>query len=145
MPSFSTDSKKKLEQCHPLLQALFEKVIERYDCKVLEGYRSPSRQDLLYSQGQSKAEGGQSAHNYEPSLGVDVTPYPIPKNWGERDENEKDKFYHFAFYVLGVAHAMGIQLRWGGDWDSDKDVNDQAFNDLVHFELANWKEIYRAR
>jgi hypothetical protein len=30
---------------------------------------------------------------------------------------------------------MGIGLRWGGDWDSDKDFSDQNFDDLVHWEL----------
>ena len=29
---------------------------------------------------------------------------------------------------------MGIKIRWGGDWDSDTQVNDNKFDDLVHFE-----------
>jgi hypothetical protein len=32
---------------------------------------------------------------------------------------------------------MDIPLRWGGDWDSDTEVNDNGFDDLVHFELED--------
>jgi hypothetical protein len=32
---------------------------------------------------------------------------------------------------------MEVKLRWGGDWDSDKDTKDQNFNDLPHFELID--------
>ena len=31
---------------------------------------------------------------------------------------------------------MGIDLIWGGDWDGDTDLKDNAFDDLVHFELS---------
>lgn len=30
---------------------------------------------------------------------------------------------------------MSHSVRYGGDWDSDKDIDDQNFRDLVHFEL----------
>jgi peptidoglycan L-alanyl-D-glutamate endopeptidase CwlK len=30
---------------------------------------------------------------------------------------------------------MTHSVRFGGDWDGDKDITDQKFNDLVHFEL----------
>ena len=31
---------------------------------------------------------------------------------------------------------MNIKLRWGGDWNDNKDFSDQTFDDLVHFELV---------
>ena len=31
---------------------------------------------------------------------------------------------------------MGIDLRWGGDWDRDTEVRDNTFDDLVHFEIV---------
>jgi peptidoglycan L-alanyl-D-glutamate endopeptidase CwlK len=31
---------------------------------------------------------------------------------------------------------MTHDVRYGGDWDGDKDINDQTFNDTVHFELV---------
>jgi hypothetical protein len=30
---------------------------------------------------------------------------------------------------------MGIELRWGGDWDQDFEVKDNRFDDFPHFEL----------
>ena len=57
-----------------------------------------------------------------------LAPYPI-------DWNDKERFYFFAGYVKGIASQMGIELRWGGDWDSDNQLHDQTFMDLPHFEL----------
>jgi len=59
--------------------------------------------------------------------------------WFQEEPNirwyDTKSFYHFAGFVLGIAAVMGIELRWGGDWDMDDDLHDQTFNDLVHFEL----------
>ena len=32
---------------------------------------------------------------------------------------------------------LGVRLRWGGDWDSDLEVDDNDFDDLPHFELVD--------
>ena len=45
------------------------------------------------------------------------------------------RFYHFAGWVLATASRLSIPIRWGGDWDGDRDFMDQTFDDLVHFEL----------
>lgn len=73
-----------------------------------------------------------SKHVYplnEPSLAVDVAPYPI--KW-----NDYLRFYAFAGFVLGTATEMGIKIRSGMDWDSDREFNDQSFHDLPHYELV---------
>ena len=59
-----------------------------------------------------------------------LLPHPFP-GW----ENIKT-FYFFGGYVVRTAEVLGIKLRWGGDWDSDYDLDDQKFMDLIHFELA---------
>ena len=41
----------------------------------------------------------------------------------------------FGSFVRGVAYKMGVEIRWGGDWDGDFDLKDQTFMDLVHFEI----------
>jgi len=38
---------------------------------------------------------------------------------------------------MGTAQSLGYPLRWGGDWDGDTETNDNRFDDLVHFELAD--------
>ena len=67
-------------------------------------------------------------HNALPSKAVDVAPYPI-------DWEDREGFILFAGYVLGVASQLGLNIRWGGDWDGDFDLSDNEFDDLVHFEM----------
>jgi len=136
MPSFSTKSRQKLGTCDRRIQKLFNKVVEDFDCTILVGHRGEDAQTAAFKAGKSKVQWPDSKHNAVPSLAVDVSPWPIPKGWGET-RNEYEKFRYFAFYVLGIAKAMKINLRWGGDWDMDHDVTDQNFNDLVHFEVLN--------
>ena len=129
MPAFSSTSLSRLETCHPTLQILFKRVVRDFDCTVLEGYRSKERQDAFFRDEKSKVMWPHSKHNAEPSsMAVDVIPCPL-------DWNETRRHYYFGGYVLGVARALDIRVRWGGDWNSNGVITDQTFNDLVHFEL----------
>ena len=83
----------------------------------------------MHYAGKSQLEYPKSRHNLVPSMAVDVCPYPI-------DWNDRERFSYFAGYVRGVAAGMGIDIRWGGDWDSDGEVKDNSFDDLPHFELC---------
>jgi peptidoglycan L-alanyl-D-glutamate endopeptidase CwlK len=129
MASFGVRSKTRLQEAHPDLQRLFERVVQNFDCAVIEGHRDEEKQNALFNSGQSKVQWPNSKHNSTPSMAVDVCPYPC--DWDDAQE-----FYFFSGYVLGIAKEMGIKIRWGGDWDQDLDINDQNFNDLVHFELV---------
>lgn len=60
---------------------------------------------------------------------MDAAPFPI-------DWKDLPRFTLFAGFVLGTASEMGIGVRWGGDWNSDTQVKDESFRDLVHFELT---------
>lgn len=126
-PKFSERSIRQLASCHQKLVNLFSRVIEEYDCVILEGHRSAKRQNELRADGRSRVAFSQ--HMHSPSRAVDVAPYPL-------DWEDRERFYHFAGYVKGTARAMGIRIRWGGDWDGDGDFSDNVFDDLVHFELA---------
>ena len=126
MPRFSARSRGQLETCHKDLRRLFDRVIESWDCTILEGHRSQERQAKLRAEGKSKVQI--SKHNYRPSLAVDVAPYPI-------DWEDTERFIEFGLYVLQVARDLGLSIRWGGDWDGDGDISDQNFNDYVHFEI----------
>lgn len=129
MPKFSKTSQDRLDTCHEDLQRLFERVVEEYDCSILCGHRGQEEQNRAFEKGLSKLEFPKSKHNRTPSLAVDVAPYPVDwKNWPE--------WYHFAGYVKAIARDMGISVRWGGDWDSDNDFEDQNFNDLPHWEIV---------
>jgi peptidoglycan L-alanyl-D-glutamate endopeptidase CwlK len=134
MPNFSPASRAQLDTCNPVLRALFEVVVQRYDCTIIEGRRDKRQQDLYYQSGKSKVQWPESKHNVlhpdHLSIAVDVAPYEMTEiDWS------RDQCLHFGGYVKGVADSMGIKIRWGGDWDLDNDVQDQTFNDLVHYEL----------
>jgi len=129
MAEFGEKSKERLSTCHEKLQILFEQVVQHYDCTVLCGHRGKDEQDEAVRTGKSKLAFPNSKHNKLPSLAVDVVPFPI-------DWEDKSRFYHFAGYVLGVAHSLGIKLRWGGDWNGNLNFKDERFMDLPHFELA---------
>ena len=80
MPKFSQSSFSKLSTCHPDLQALFYEVIKFFDCTILEGYRNEADQESAFAKGNSKLHYPHGKHNANPSMAVDVTPYPIDFN-----------------------------------------------------------------
>ena len=129
MPSFGTASRKRLDTCHPDLIQVCELVIPNYDFTVLEGYRPNARQDELFRQGKSKLKAGQSKHNSNPSLAIDLSPYPV-------DWEDRKRFFLLAGFMFQAASQLGVTLRAGLDWDGDWIHTDQTFHDLPHFELA---------
>lgn len=124
----SPASLERLKGCHQDLIELIVKVDKYYSVIVLEGHRGKEKQNQYFKEGKSKLQWPNGEHNGVPSRAVDVAFLPI-------DWNDYKKWYHFAGFVLGVAKTLGIEIRWGGDWDSDMDFRDQKFMDLVHFEL----------
>jgi peptidoglycan LD-endopeptidase CwlK len=135
MPRFSENSLKHLESCHPDLQILFLQIVNDFDCSIVCGHRCKEDQDRVFKDGFSQVEYPNSKHNDYPSMAVDVIPYPT----GYNDDKTSR---HFVGYVLGVAAEMKRQgliehyVKSGIDWDGDRDLNDQKFKDLPHFELA---------
>ena len=128
MPYFGKSSKKRLSTCDDRLQKVFNEVIKHVDCSVLCGHRGKDDQDKAYKEGKSKAKYPNGRHNRQPSLAVDVSPYPI--DW---DDLERQTL--FAGFVLGIAKQMGINLIWGNDWDGDFETKDTRLKDYPHFEL----------
>ena len=128
MPRFGTRSKSRLHTCDGRLIELFNKVVKEFDCTVIEGHRGKDAQNKAYNKGNSKLKFPHGKHNKSPSVAVDVAPYPI-------DWKDRDRFHYFGGYVLGIAKSLGLNIRWGGDWDQDTQTKDNKFDDLVHFEI----------
>ena len=134
MPRFSQTSKKRLATCHSDLQTLFNFVIEYFDCAVICGHRTKEAQDEAFDNGFSKVQYPNSKHNSDPSMAVDVVPYPI--EWGNLN---RMKF--FAGFVLGCARSlkeqgkMSYDLISGLDWDADTILSDTTFKDHPHYQL----------
>ena len=128
MPRFGKRSISRLKTCDQKLQELFYEVVKHFDCSIIEGHRGEERQNKAYADGKSKVKYPNGKHNQNPSVAVDVAPYPI--DWSDRD-----RFHYFGGFVLGVAKEMGMNIRWGGDWNQDTETKDNKFDDLVHFEI----------
>jgi len=130
---WSDTSKARLETCHSMLQTVANQALSLgvIDLIVLEGHRSVERQKQLFREGYSKIDGvsKKGKHNYEPSLAIDISPYPV-------DWNDRDRWVWFGGFFISVGAALGIRLRWGGDWDGDLNLKEHKFWDAPHFELV---------
>ena len=113
-------------------------VVEIRDIAIICGIRTQEDQDKAYAAKRSKVQWPNSKHNTTPerhiSLAVDIVPWP-------EQYSDPAVMLHVAGIVIGVAEMLrqvgevGYKLRWGGDWDGDRDLNDQDFDDWWHFEL----------
>lgn len=131
MPAFSQKSKDLVSKLMPELQIILNEAIKEYDFTVMDSTRGRAAQELAFKKGNSKAHFGQSAHNYQPAVAVDIAPYPV-------DFNNVQRFKDMAAVVLRIAKEKGIPLRWGGDWNMDGSTADGW--DFPHFELHPWRD-----
>jgi len=133
MPTFGAQSKIQLAKAHPKMQAILNRAITRIDFKILDSTRGRAAQTKAYLTGHSKAKFGQSAHNYVPSIAVDL--FPAPYDW-----NNRKAFNDLYYVMMACAHELGIPLRSGNDWNMDGlGVHDTDNWDAGHYELHPWR------
>lgn len=128
MPRFSRESEEQLDTLHYDLRRVLREAIKYVDFKVLKGFRGKEEQNEAFRTGASKLPWPRGKHNNFPSDAVDIAPWPI-------DWDNINRFYFVCGFIIGLAQAMGVTLRYGGDWDRDFEITDQTFNDLGHLEL----------
>lgn len=136
MAKFGRRSTENLASCDVRLQKLFNEVVKHYDCSVVCGHRGEAEQNLAFAKGNSKLKFPRSKHNSFPSKAADVAPY-YANSEDKIPWNDVSKFILFGGFVLGMAKSMGIDIRWGGDWDHDWEMKDHSFLDYSHFELVD--------
>lgn len=135
---FGKTSSERLETCDPRLQIVMRGALATglMDLVILEGVRSQEKQDQYYREKKSKIRWPNGKHNVkaagDKSRAVDIAPYIS----GKASFDHKHCCF-MAGIILGIAKALGVNMRWGGNWDMDGEpVTDQHFQDLVHFELV---------
>jgi hypothetical protein len=155
---FGKTSKTRLSTCHPRLQHVANEALALgvMDITVVCGLRTKAEQDKLYPK-YSKLKWPNSKHNAKEggeSMAVDLAPYHPKYGYlsGHPTQIAKiakaegitkaevtvfiaSEYNRLAGVVLAAAKANNVKLRWGGDWDGDRNVFDQSFTDLPHFEL----------
>lgn len=139
MPKFGKRSKKRLATCHEIIQIIMNEAIKYMDFTIIHGHRTPDEQFEIFKQGRSLNEQGiwvivnqddvrtykdgtekLSKHNYEPSLAVDVAPWP--SLWANKKKMLElggvIKTIQLQLYEAGKIDTL---LKWGTDlWDWDE-------------------------
>lgn len=117
---YSKRSLDNLYTCDYKLREVFFEVIKWTDCSIICGYRDEKAQNEYYAKGATMLKYPKSYHNLQPSIAVDVIPYPVV--W-----TDLNSFIELSNIVKIVASSKGIDIRWGGDWE--------FFKDMPHYQL----------
>ena len=132
-------SMRHLNTCDVIWLDLCRDLIKEIDFAVIEGHRNKAQQNAYYAKGRTEpgniityVKWPNGDHNVYPSRALHLIPWPFN---GKKDWTNSKRFYHLAGVVRGVAYKRGVKVRWGGNWDGDSDLDDQTFNDLLHYEL----------
>ena len=128
MPRFGKKSKERLKGVDTKLVNVLNELIKIMDCTIIEGVRSEEKQQEYFKKGKSKIDGITKKGMHQLGKAIDLAPYPI-------DWNDRDRFHYMGGMIRGIAKQLNINVRWGGDWDSDGQTKDNSFDDLVHVEI----------
>ena len=126
MYKFGRRSRERLKGVDVRLVNVLNELIKMMDVTIIEGLRSAERQEELLAKGATKVKYSKHMEG----KAVDLPPYPI-------DWEYRDGFYYMGGMIRGIAKQMGVNIRFGGDWDSDGDTKDNNFDDLVHIEIKD--------
>ena len=86
------------------------------------GLRTAQRQNELFFNGKSKADGFTNRSKHQDGLAIDVFAYVDGKaSWDEHH------LTHIATAMLASASRLDVRMKWGGHWT--------GFVDMPHFEL----------
>ena len=111
---------ERLQGVHPDLVKVVERAIEMspVDFTVLEGLRSPKRQQTLVASGASQTLNSRHITGHAVDLGA----------WVDNQVDWSWPLYHkIANVMKAAANELGVAIVWGGDW--------KTFKDGPHFEL----------
>lgn len=133
MYRFGKSSAARLGTCHMDLIDIFCEAIESspIDFGISSGMRTSEEQNALFNDGLSKCDGYVKKSKHQSGLAVDIFAYVDGKA-----SYDVRHLCMLAGHIIGTANRLGFELRWGGDWDSDRNLDDQSFIDMPHFELV---------
>ena len=126
MPRFGKTSRRRLKGVDVKLINVLNELIKIMDVTIIEGLRSEERQKELLKQGKTKTKFSKHIKG----KAVDLAPYPI-------DWKDRERFHYMGGMLRGIGKQLNTDVRWGGDWDSDGEIKDNSFDDLVHVELID--------
>ena len=123
MSHYGAASRAKLETCHEELVAVCFAVIPFFDNTVIWGARGEVAQNQAFDLGYSLLRWPNSLHNVAPpelSGAIDLAPWHSARphiRW-----NAEREFVYLAGHIMQAARALGVNLRYGGDFNSDNNL-----------------------
>ena len=154
--NLSSRSLNNLQGVHPNLAKVVKRAIEltTQDFVVIEGVRSREQCMINYGKGRTAAQclaKGIPAKYANPKAAkvtwlsnpfnskhckqkdgyghaVDICPHPV-------DWSDVKKFDAIAKAMFAAAKELGVNIRWGADWDKDGKPRERGESDSPHFEI----------
>lgn len=131
-------SRERLQTVEPELAAIVERVAAWFPLTVAVGHRNEEAQNEAFRTGKSQLRWPHSRHNRFPSQAVDLAPLQWSAEKGVFiDWNDRESFTLLAGAMMATARALGVRVRWGGDWNQNYVTKDERFRDYPHFELVD--------
>lgn len=127
MFKFSVRSENNLIGVNPVLVEVARRALEitEVDFIVIEGLRSPERQQELYKSGKSKTL--KSNH----LIGDAIDVIPVKTTW------DVEEFRPVLRAFATAASELGVKLRFGVNWKNNPDLPpSSSFIDAPHIELV---------
>lgn len=132
MAAFGQKSENNLLGVHPKLVEVCRQAIVVMDFTVLDGVRTAEEQAANIARGVSWTKNSKHIPQADGfSHAVDLAPSATGIDW-----KDTEMFCVLAGVMLASAKAVGVRLRWGGDWDQDMSTSDERKRDYGHFEVA---------
>lgn len=119
---WSERSLRNLKGIHPDLRRVFDAALQEtpLDFIVIEGLRTEARQRELVASGASETMRSRHLTGHA----VDI----LPIGHDGKPAFAWPLYHQVAPVIKAVAERMGVDLEWGGDW--------QSFKDGPHFQLS---------
>ena len=134
MYKFGNRSKEVLATCHPEIQLLLNRVIQKMDFSVIEGIRTTETQQKYYADGKSQLDGINKLSWHQDRFGdglsraVDIVAFSD----GRQQWNDERLYRKLAKYMFGEWQHLAVngtithRLEWGGMW---------GWLDMPHYQI----------
>ena len=136
---FGMLSEQRLSTVHPALREIARRALElsEIDFGVSCGWRSKADQEKAFKGGFSKVRFPNSAHNPSPACAIDIIPYPFV---GWNDKRLVPQLVEISEAFFKASKELGVDIRWGGDFNRDGNKTTSDGWDKMHYELHPWRD-----
>lgn len=133
MNTWGEFSLKNRATLHVDLQRVIDEALKTTNMRCQCGHRGEDAQNAAVANGTSKLRWPNSKHNSQPSLAVDLLPWPFDF---DKDWKDRSRFARMMGHVESAAKRLGIPIRLGLDFDGDERTDvDEEWKDFPHVEL----------